>query len=557
MIFESNASKFEYFLYFLISVMITAAPKYIQTGNCSLNLEFFITFLWTFLAICFLSQLLRTFFIKSALNPKEISNTYVNFILNSKYSLLYITLIILIFWLPIIISLYPGTLINDTWGQLNEYLTFFKHGEIQRGVLSDHHPFFDTLIMGFIITPFGKYLHNWQLGIFTYTMIQSILTAFSFALTVIYAHKKLHIKNGFSLFMIGFYAICPIFPVSVQTVSKDALFSWIYVIFILFFIEAIRTKCHSFNSLKYCIALILTAFFCTLTKKVGLYIILLSFISITIFIPKNRSKTLVVLICTLFLSVGLTGIIKSSLGVTPGGKQEMFSLPFQQTARYYRNYGKDTTKKEDAIIGKVLNMKNLGERYTPTNADPVKGYNDRGTTNQYKNYIKVWFKQGLRHPKIYFSAANAMLAGWFSFTEYRPLLDMSWHSQLNPKLIPNTTPNRKGFFKKSSAIVENVFDNLYNNPLFMLLLSYAFYATLLPAFIIATLWRKWEKEQIKYYWITTIPLILSILLGCWLAPVSIQFEGRRYLYPVIYTLPIMLALCKSVYQIKYSNKNNK
>lgn len=80
----------------------------------------------------------------------------------------------MVFWFPIIFALYPGTLINDTWGQLSEYIRYYNIGGTYYGRLSDHHPFVDTLIMGSIITPFGEKLQNWQLGFFVYGRLQEI-----------------------------------------------------------------------------------------------------------------------------------------------------------------------------------------------------------------------------------------------------------------------------------------------------------------------------------------------------------------------------------------------
>lgn len=383
-------------------------------------------------------------------------------------------------------------------------------------------------------------------------MIQVIFSSVSFSLTVVFAYKKLKLRESFIVFMIIFYSICPIFPASVQTVSKDALFSWIYVIFLLCFLEAIITKNKSFDSFKYNIYLLIFASLSVLTKKVGLYVVVLSLLALILFIPKNRLKSLSVLISVLLISVGLAGVVKNVLGVVPGGKQEMFSLPFQQTARFYKYHKNEVNKKEYTTINKVLTMKNIEKRYNPTLADPVKGYNDRGTTKEYINYLKVWFYQGLQQPKVYFNAAAAMLSGWFSFAEYDPLMNMSWHSQLNPNMIPVNVANRSGYFKYSSKTIQQIFDDLYNNPIFKIFLSYAFYAAILPVVIVPILFRK----KNKYYWIAAIPMIVSIFLGCWLAPVSILFEGRRYLYPIIYTSPIMLAFCVSSYKITDDNKKS-
>lgn len=51
-------------------------------------------------------------------------------------------------------------------------------------------------------------------------------------------------------------------------------------------------------------------------------------------------------------------------------------------------------------------------------------------------------------------------------------------------------------------------------------------------------------------WIVFVPLILSIVIGNWLAPVSVHLEGMRYLHPIIYSLPITLMWCI------YSSRDN-
>lgn len=543
----------DYIVCLILALGLAAAPYYINTGSCTLSLTYFVTVIIVFLTLLIISTVIRNLLVRDAKSRRYNSQylTRWNRLLDNKYAVIWLMLIILLLWSPVIISLYPGTLINDTWGQLSEYIQYFNIGGIYNGRLSDHHPFIDTLIMGTMITPFGEKLHNWQLGFFIYTIIQVILTSFSFALSIVYSFKKLKVRASYLLVMCLFYGLCPVFPISAQTISKDALFSSIYVLFILMFIEIIRTQGEYLSNYKYMILLIVVASLCIITKKVGLYIISISLLSTIIFIPKFKVRSSVVLGMVLLISVGLVGGIKSSLNVLPGGKQEMLSVPFQQSARYMLEHRNDVTKKEYRAINKLIDVKTAGEKYDPINADPVKGYADRGTTLEFKNYLVSWYQEGTRHPRAYIAAFNAMVSGWFSFEEYLPLTNMSWHNQLNPGLMPEKASIRPKIFNSTSNVVQSVNDNLYHNSILQLFLSYAFYASIIPAFIIATLFRNWHSKTLKYYWLSAIPLILSIILGCWLAPLSISFEGRRYLYPVIYTLPIMVILCLSMYQNKY------
>ncbi len=282
-------------------------------------------------------------------------------------------------------------------------------------------------------------------------------------------------------------------------------------------------------------------------KKVGMYVVLFSFISL-LFAELDYKRYIKVIIVTLIIfATGIMPLTRHMLGARPGGIQEMFSIPFQQTARYVKYHSKDITLYEKTVLSKVLPYDALAKRYNPLNTDCVKEYRPQAHTKDYIKYLKVWAVQLFRHPYTYMQAFQAMSSGWFSFYEYNPLMNMNWHNQLNKKIIPDWVPIRSGFAKKTADAVQNAYHNIYSTPVGRFFLCYGLYATLLPAFALATSLRNWKKQSVKYY-LVLIPVLLSIALGCWLAPVSIHFEGRRYLYPLTYTAPLLLGWCMYIYQ---------
>ena len=221
----------------------------------------------------------------------------------------------------------------------------------------------------------------------------------------------------------------------------------------------------------------------------------------------------------------------------------MLSLPFQMTARYVVEYGDDITAEEREAIDKVMDFDTLAEDYNPMNADGVK-HDKSASGRDFLVYIIVWFKMGLRHPDAYIKAFNAMLSGWFSFSKYQPLLTMDWHNQLNSELIPEAVASRGSLSSMTSSWFAEYYENLYNIPMLNLPLTYAFYATLIPAFALCTLAQR--RKKFEHCWLIVLPVLLSIALGCWLAPLSIHFEGVRYLYPVVYVTPLLLMAIRSV-----------
>ena len=45
-------------------------------------------------------------------------------------------------------------------------------------------------------------------------------------------------------------------------------------------------------------------------------------------------------------------------------------------------------------------------------------------------------KAGNTPSRCLYYTLNSMLAGWFSWSEYDPLMNMDWRNQLDPEIIP-------------------------------------------------------------------------------------------------------------------------
>lgn len=537
----------DYVITAVLALAFTAAPYYMNSKggeNCDFTFGYVLSSLVTFTIFLILTYLLRNFLDKYDWNRK---NTFkvasgLEQILSRQNATLIVAILICLAWIIPLCFLYPGTLINDTWGELQQFIRY----STRKIPFSDHNPIFDTLVMSLIIVPVSQLTGRWHMMIFIYVLIQAILTSLAFASTVTYTFKKLGLGVKVSGTLLLLYCIIPVFPAAVQTVSKDALHSWGFVFFVLLYIELVRTNGLILKDKVFLAKLCIVIAYCCLTKKVGFYIIVLSLIVAFLFQKNNRKYIVTPIAAAIILMNGVMPIIITNLQIAPGGKQEMFSLPFQMTARYVKYYGDDITEEEYEILDKVLTMDTLADRYDPTNADPVKDYYQKAEDEYYVKYIGVWVKQGLRHPGVYISAFNAMLSGWFSWSEYAPLMNNDWRNQLDPNLIPDWVAVR-GITEKTANAYQEMFHNLYNLPITRIFLSYGFYASLLPAFAVGTVFRKRKNKSVKY-WIAICPTILALFFGCWLAPVSFQLEGIRYLYPVVYTMPLIIMWCLYVYK---------
>lgn len=89
----------------------------------------------------------------------------------------------------------------------------------------------------------------------------------------------------------------------------------------------------------------------------------------------------------------------------------MLSVPFQQTARYLREYPDDVTASEKKAINRILDYDVLAEKYNPELSDPVKitfrfrdNDDDPKLDGYMKDYFKAWFAMLRRHPGVYIQA---------------------------------------------------------------------------------------------------------------------------------------------------------
>lgn len=539
-IVSENISLLDIIFILIVSICFTLSNDLINDRHLSFSLNLlgkYIGFVLLFTVMTFVFRL-----ILSKLSKKEdYTNKIIDKIMENKKRLFIIAIIIFICWLPVLTMLYPGTCINDTWGQLTSVIKL-KNGQWS---MSAHHPVFDTIFMSTIILPIVYKFGNWHFAIFVYVLVQAIITSFVFSYSLIYAKEKLKLNNIIIMLFLLIYILCPIYVTSVQTVSKDALSAWIYVLFIIQYIEIIRTHGDCLHNTKNAIIHhIITIIFCILTKKIETYVILFSYIPLLIVYIRKIKYLLLPFLTTIFISFIFLPIINLTFNITESGKQEMYSLPFQMTARYVKYNDKKVTEEEKEVIDKVLNYDELSTFYHPNNSDPVKKYSQKGNDSDYIDYLKVWLKQGLKDPIMYLKATGCQIAGWFSTFEYKPLINMEHHTQIDNYNIPESAAIRNDISNKTYTVYNNIYDFIYKIPLFRIFLSYGFYATFLPMFIILTLLKNRKYNLL----LCCIPLILSIIIGLYLAPVSINLEGLRYLYPVTYSLPILLMLVSYSYK---------
>lgn len=216
----------------------------------------------------------------------------------------------------------------------------------------------------------------------------------------------------------------------------------------------------------------------------------------------------------------------------------MLSLPFQQTARFVRDYGQEIPAQEQEVIRKVLDYDNLPSLYNPMTADPVKTTYRAGSTADLAAYFRLWILQFFRHPLCY--AEATWNQNYYLFAPYVDNIvynkncfvgaETLWDEPIYETLGIHIPESLEGL----DAVAVSLYSLLTKMPVIGTLNNVAFYTILLCMVALFMLADGWKKEQL----FVLLPLILSFFIIL-MAP-QIQ-DQPRYAFPIIYAMPSVTA----------------
>ena len=470
--------------------------------------------------------------------------------------------VIYLCWLPYLILTYPGVIWYDTQQQLQQFFgipNVFGDGTH----LSDHHPVFDTVIFGSFVK-FGNLIGSGNAGVFLYAIVQSLITASTLALTVLYL-RRIGVPRQLCKAAMLFFALFPIFPMYSSAMVKDAVFLPYFLLFSLCFVETARTKGDFLRKPWALTAFIVFAVLMALTKKTGLYVVIVACVGLLFFLAKGRKTAKVAddgdtrtkgdsavtgrgirfraflpaLVTALVMMVALPKVVFPIAGIQEGGKQEVLGIAFQQSARLLREHPDQVSLQDKESIYKVLG-RDVADRYQWWATDSVKGYSWDDEKNQYLGeYMKVWAKGFIEHPTSYVTTYLALEQGWLGTPEtikdgnVRNITNVyaigASHSFAEAGQLGVSVSNITAI-----QFVQQTMDWLTGSFIAQLPFARALWATWLPVFLVYECLRRRKR----IVWL--LPMLATFLF-LWVSPTSATIEGVRYLLPMIYVLPLSLA----------------
>lgn len=450
-------------------------------------------------------------------------------------------------WLPYYVIFWPGTSNEDTVIQLMQYFHYPTYITVLSAVqgpdiyITNHHPFFSTFLFG-KFAEIGLAMGDLRLGIGLYCLLHMIFMAAVLAGGLAYLRYAGVYRRRVGILEIIF-CVYPLFPLYAICMVKDNLFAEFALLFLLIMAEAERSNGAFLAKWRTLVFLIPVAVMLTLTKGYGAYMLALIGLFWLVRYHRAWKQILIgIMVPVLFYQCIWLSVLLPMWNVAPGGRQEAYSVPFQQTARYVSVYSHEVTDEEKDAISRVLDYDSLKEVYDPDLSDNVKmTYNQFSTDADRKAYLKVWLEMFRKHPGVYFAATFDNIDQYLDVDKTSNLFYYEFDDYIEEN------PDRNPDIARASWLV------VQNNPhtgtaryvihqLVMLIqkipvLNFVNSMGLMCWIVLFLLMYNWIRHRGGWNVLMLLPLLTYAV--CFVAPDN---GNMRYIMPAVYTIPFIFLL---------------
>ncbi len=448
-------------------------------------------------------------------------------------------LMLLVFWLPWLVALYPGSMNWDTYYQitqcyLGEYpvwlVPYAPTDSLVDAWFSDHHPLFDTLLYGAFARVSDVLFGTWNYGVFLYVLVQSFFLAFSLVYFLAYVRSVWGVRRSHILILFCFFALFPLYPAYAGSMMKDSTNLIPLLFWLICVAEIARSKGSCLSSKRFLVFMVLMGVLVALTKKIGLYVVVLTLLILVFFYRKKAAPLLAGAFApAVIVSLLIPSLVFPALNVVPGGRQEMLGPLFQQTARYVLDHPDEVSSEDMRIIDDVLDYETLASRYDYWCSDPVKFmYNQDAEGRSLGAYLKVWAFQGLNHPTSYLEATFSTVGSFYADGSLSPLWDTGDAAHSGSDLLhkPEGIAMIRDFFRA-------VYDGVSSMPIVNILFLSSFWTLVLPGGVVYIALRRGREEL--------LPVLLPTLIFVGFCLISPVYD-TRYILPVLAAMPMTVLL---------------
>ena len=488
----------------------------------------------TYMILKVVVLLIRRYCIQKALAPSKI--TWKNSLIMGG--------LFVVAWLPYYILFFPGTANVDTVVQLMQsfeipsYINEITPIHPPEAYYTNHHPFATTKLFEAFFKLGLNVFGDINIGVAIYVFLHMLFLATVFTVSLQYL-RYIGITRKRILFVQLVIMFLPIFPMYAICMVKDTLFSAFLLLLIIMMYEVARTNGECFRKWWFDVLLAVDSALIMLAKNYGMYILIIVAVVYAIVYRKYILQVLVSFVPIILVYQFLwISVLLPLWNVAPVGKQEALSVPFQQTARYVSLYGDEVTEEEKEAINGVLPYDRLKKLYEPMLSDWVKEkYNQEATSEDMRKYFDAWWQMFLKHPGTYIeSILNNTYEYWdidkisdLEYYEFEPYLQKHDPKGQYEELYVTNNYNTGG---ERYAVYQLIL-MLEKTPVVNIFASLGLLPWLILFMIIFSIFQKRGKYVLDFL----VPVIIYAI--CMVGPDN---GNSRYIMPVIYALPYLIAL---------------
>lgn len=299
--------------------------------------------------------------------------------------------ILLICWLPYLLTFYPGGVVGDGAEAL-EYA-------IRTDQMDSRWVATFILVLRFFLAMGRLFSPDVNVGIYLYAVFSTCLYAAACSAVVTTLRKK-----GFSPLLTAIfvfvYAFFGHYASYGMCLWKDGLFGAGLTCLALLLWNEPGEKAKQKSWLAKTGAI--TLFLCFWRNAVSIGILVIGLVTL---FKKNRRALAIMLLIVAVFSIIIQGPVFRAIGITgTGGTQERLAIPIQQVAAAI-SAGVETTPEEEAVLYSLLPREEWLRLYAPACCDSIKFTIDETVLEQQlRGFLSVWVKLFLRAPGIYMKA---------------------------------------------------------------------------------------------------------------------------------------------------------
>ncbi len=457
-----------------------------------------------------------------------------------KLALMYF-LIFAIGWAPYLIVNFPGHAMGDTDVQLAMFANVdnVKAHSVQlldpNVFFTQHHTVLHTVLLG-ALTTFGRdVLGSANVGYFLYTLVQYLTITASFGYAIAWL-TRFRAGRKLRTILVLFYFFTPFFVEYAIVTTKDIISGALLLMFLLKTIELLYLKTGKMGrgwTVCYFLICLLNMGF----RRNGFLILMFSFLFILIAAKGYRKQILILMLCVLVSHVGF-GKVWIALKITPPSERVMYSVMYQQTARYVATYPDEVTEEEKEAISGVLNYDKLAAKFNNKTVDRVLWLNNPDATKEDRSrYMKTWLSMFKKHPMCYVQATLQIQNGTYSFGDVTP---WNYHSAYAQSSLEDC--ESAGFelslldrFKAPRVFFSQLLQKGKDLPLVNIVMNSAFYNWILVFLLLYAI----AKLDLRL-WAICMPS--AAILGMMILGPTNQRVYFRYEYPMAIMLPIIISV---------------